>query len=156
MQWFRRKNDRDPAAVNGAGDAGGAVGAHEAGDDVVAHGAMSGAAPPAAGQAASLDPERLREAIVERLRTVYDPEIPVNIYDIGLIYGLDVDPEGRVRIRMTLTSPMCPVAESLPIEVENKVAGLPGVADVALDLVWDPPWTPAMMTEEARLLLNIG
>ena len=112
--------------------------------------------PVPAASAAAVDPERLREAIVERLRSVYDPEIPVNIYEIGLIYGLDVEPSGKVGIRMTLTSPMCPVAESLPIEVENKVAGLPGVTDVSLELVWDPPWTPAMMSEEARLLLNIG
>jgi FeS assembly SUF system protein len=99
--------------------------------------------------------EPLRDAIVEVLRTVYDPEIPVNIYEIGLIYQLDVDAEGKVGIRMTLTSPMCPVAETLPPEVETKIAGVAGVRDVKLDLVWDPPWTPSMMSEEARLLLNI-
>ena len=117
---------------------------------------VTGAAPAAAVSPATVDPEKLRETIVERLRTVYDPEIPVNIYEIGLIYGLDIEPQGQVHIRMTLTSPMCPVAESLPIEVENKVASLPGVTSVGLELVWDPPWTPAMMSEEARLLLNIG
>ncbi len=141
MQWFRRKSDGEPVTAE----------AHAGGPEVPAGGA------PAAGSGApSVDAERLREAIVERLRTVYDPEIPVNIYEIGLIYGLDVEPDGRVRIRMTLTSPMCPVAESLPIEVENKVGAVPGVTDVKLELVWDPPWTPAMMSEEARLLLNIG
>jgi FeS assembly SUF system protein len=97
----------------------------------------------------------LRDAIVEVLRTVYDPEIPVNIYEIGLVYNLDVDAEGEVGIRMTLTSPMCPVAETLPPEVQAKVASVPGVRDVKLDLVWEPPWTPSMMSEEARLLLNI-
>jgi FeS assembly SUF system protein len=102
------------------------------------------------------DPAALREHIVEVLKTIYDPEIPVNIYEIGLVYDLDVSPAGEVAIRMTLTSPMCPVAESLPPEVENKVASVPGVAAVKLDLVWDPPWTPSMMSEEARLLLNIG
>jgi FeS assembly SUF system protein len=84
------------------------------------------------------------------LRTVFDPEIPVNIYEIGLIYELNVSPEGDVAIRMTLTSPMCPVAETLPPEVENKVAAVPGVRDVKLDLVWEPAWTPSMMSEDAR------
>jgi FeS assembly SUF system protein len=119
---------------------------------------VSAAAPRAASGAASgpTDAGALRDAIVEVLRTVYDPEIPVNIYEIGLIYQLDVSPKGEVSVRMTLTSPMCPVAESLPPEVEAKIAGVPGVTDVKLDLVWEPPWTPAMMSEEARLLLNIG
>jgi FeS assembly SUF system protein len=103
-----------------------------------------------------VDPERLREAIIDVLRTVYDPEIPVNIYEIGLVYQLDVTPHGEVTVQMTLTSPMCPVAESLPPEVEAKIAAVQGVTDVKLDLVWDPPWNPSMMSEEARLLLNIG
>ena len=97
----------------------------------------------------------LRQDIVDALRSIYDPEIPVNIYDIGLIYEIDVQPEGRVDIRMTLTSPMCPVAESLPPEVQAKVAAVDGVADCNVDLVWEPTWTPAMMSEDARLLLNI-
>lgn len=142
MQWFRRKSDGEPAgSADGAADSAGSV---------------PPATPIPAPAAIQVDVEQLRETIVERLRTVYDPEIPVNIYEIGLIYGIDIEPDGRVQIRMTLTSPMCPVAESLPIEVENKVAALPGVAGVGLELVWDPPWTPAMMSEEARLLLNIG
>ncbi len=97
----------------------------------------------------------LRQAIVDALRSIYDPEIPVNIYDIGLIYEIDLQPEGRIDIRMTLTSPMCPVAESLPPEVQAKVAAVDGVADCNIDLVWEPAWTPAMMSEDARLLLNI-
>jgi FeS assembly SUF system protein len=98
----------------------------------------------------------LRENIIAAMRTVFDPEIPVNIYDIGLIYELNIDPNGHVGVKMTLTSPMCPAAESLPPEVERKVASVPGVTDVTLDLVWEPTWGPAMMSEDAKLLLNIG
>jgi FeS assembly SUF system protein len=100
------------------------------------------------------DRERVRSAVVDVLKTVYDPEIPVDIWELGLIYDLDVDEGGGVRIRMTLTSPMCPVAETLPPEVEAKARGVPGVSDVKLDLVWDPPWSPSMMSEAARLELN--
>ena len=117
---------------------------------------MEPAAPSATAAGDPVDPEQLRESIVETLRTIFDPEIPVNIHEIGLIYGLDIDPGGRVGIRMTLTSPMCPVAESLPKEVEQKVQALPGVSDVVVDVVWDPPWTPQMMSEDARLLLGMG
>ena len=102
------------------------------------------------------DTEKLKSDIVEMLRTIFDPEIPVNIHEIGLIYGLDVEPDGSVHIRMTLTSPMCPVAETLPPEVEAKVASVPGVREVVVDVVWDPPWTPQMMSEDARLLLGIS
>ena len=101
-----------------------------------------------------VDPERLKQDVVDVLRTIYDPEIPVNIYEIGLIYDLGVDPSGRVDIRMTLTSPLCPVAESLPPEVEAKINAVPGVNGVTLDLVWDPPWNPDMMSEEAKLDLG--
>ena len=104
------------------------------------------------------EPPRTREEIegdvIEALRTVYDPEIPVNIYELGLVYGIDVDPEGRVQIRLTLTSPMCPVAGSLPPEVEAKVAGITGVRASTVELVWDPPWNPSMMSEAARLELG--
>jgi len=96
-----------------------------------------------------------REAIVAALRTVYDPEIPVDIYELGLIYEVEVDDESAVQITMTLTSPMCPVAETLPPEVETKVRGVEGVEDVVLDLVWDPPWTPDMMSEAAKLDLGM-
>ena len=98
----------------------------------------------------------LRENIIAAMRTVFDPEIPVNIYDIGLIYELNIEPNGHVGVKMTLTSPMCPAAESLPPEVERKVASVHGVTDVTLDLVWEPTWSPAMMSEDAKLLLNIG
>ena len=99
-------------------------------------------------------PEQIRSALVDVLKTVYDPEIPVDIWELGLIYDLDVDDDGAVSIRMTLTSPMCPVAETLPPEVEAKAKSVAGVSDVKLDLVWDPPWSPSMMSEAARLELN--
>lgn len=100
-------------------------------------------------------PEPLRQAIVDALRSVYDPEIPVNIYDIGLIYDVAIDAEQRVKIAMTLTSPTCPAAESLPPEVQAKVASVDGVNQVDIDLVWEPIWTPVMMSEDARLILNV-
>jgi FeS assembly SUF system protein len=99
--------------------------------------------------------EDLREKIVEVLQTCFDPEIPVNIYELGLIYGIDVTPAGEVSITMTLTSPMCPVAGSLPIEVETKVRAVEGVSNARVDVVWDPPWTPEKMSEAAKLQLNM-
>ena len=99
--------------------------------------------------------DEMRGRIVEVLKTIYDPEIPVDIYALGLIYDIDVEEDGSVDIRMTLTTPMCPVAESLPREVEVKVRAVPGVSSVKLDLVWDPPWTPDRMSEAARLQLNL-
>jgi FeS assembly SUF system protein len=107
---------------------------------------------------APLTPERIeeiRKLVVESLKTVYDPEIPVDIYELGLVYDIDISPEGRVEIRMTLTSPGCPVAESLPREVELKTAAIEGVSEVRIELVWDPPWTPDRMSEAARLELNL-
>ena len=97
----------------------------------------------------------MRERIIEQLKTVYDPEIPVDIYELGLIYDVAVDEQGQVAIRMTLTSPMCPAAEMLPPEVESKARGVEGVASVSLDLVWDPPWTPDRMSEAAKLDLGM-
>ena len=103
--------------------------------------------------------QRSREAIeadvVEALRTVFDPEIPVNIYELGLIYNIDVRDDRSVEVRLTLTSPMCPVAGSLPPEVEAKVAEIPGVRAASVDLVWDPPWNPSMMSEAAKLELGM-
>ncbi|HEU5180802.1 MAG TPA: SUF system Fe-S cluster assembly protein [Candidatus Polarisedimenticolia bacterium] len=97
----------------------------------------------------------LEKQVVDVLRTCYDPEIPVNIYELGLIYKVDVAPAGAVRVTMTLTSPMCPVAGSLPPEVEAKIRNVPGVTDAKVDVVWEPPWTPAMMSEAAKLQLNM-
>lgn len=103
----------------------------------------------------SIERSLLRNEVVEALREVYDPELPINIYDLGLIYELDVDEEAGVRIVMTLTSPMCPVAESLPAEVEEAARQVPGVARVDLELTWDPPFSIEMMSEEARLTLGL-
>jgi FeS assembly SUF system protein len=89
--------------------------------------------------------------VIEVLKTVRDPELPVNIYEMGLIYAVEVNPENVVTIRMTLTTPMCPVADILPREVEAKVKAIHGVKDAKVDLVWDPPWTPERMSEAARL-----
>lgn len=97
----------------------------------------------------------LYEAVIEALREIYDPEIPVNIYDLGLIYGVDISPEGDVMVTMTLTTPHCPVAESMPGEVELRVSSVPGVRDAEVNLVWDPPWGPDKMTDEARLELGM-
>jgi FeS assembly SUF system protein len=104
---------------------------------------------------ASSGAESIRERIVEQLRTVFDPEIPVNIYELGLIYEVKVEEDGRTLIRMTLTTPMCPAAEVLPPEVETKARAVPGVTAVELDLVWDPPWNPEMMSEAAKLDLGM-
>ena len=97
----------------------------------------------------------IKQRVVDVLKTVYDPEIPVDIYELGLVYDVNVEESGAVAIRMTLTSPMCPVAESLPPEVEEKVRGVAGVSDVKIDLVWDPPWSPSLMSEAARLELGM-
>ena len=99
--------------------------------------------------------EETGREIIEALRTVYDPEIPVNIYELGLIYKIDIEDDDRVLVEMTLTSPHCPVAETLPGEVEQKVAGVDGVSGCEVKVVWDPPWNPAMMTEEAQLELGM-
>jgi FeS assembly SUF system protein len=92
--------------------------------------------------------------VVEALQSVYDPEIPVNIYDLGLIYDVDVDDNGAVSIEMTLTSPACPVAGTLPGEVEARVRDVPGVSDVEVELVWEPSWSPERMSEVAKLELG--
>ena len=97
----------------------------------------------------------LEAKVIETLQTCYDPEIPVNIYELGLIYQVQVDPAGEVNIRMTLTSPSCPAAGSLPPEVEDKVRAIPGVTNASVEVVWDPTWTPSMMSEAARLQLGL-
>ena len=97
----------------------------------------------------------LKDQVVSALRKVYDPEMPVNIYELGLVYDCDVDADGHVFIRMTLTAPNCPVAGSLPAQVENAARAVPGVTDVKLELVFDPPWTKARMSEAAKLALGI-
>ena len=96
----------------------------------------------------------LRDQVVDVLKTCYDPEIPVDIYELGLIYKIDVDDVGKVAVDMTLTSPACPVAGTLPPEVEQKISRLDGVSNVRVDLVWDPPWNPDRMSEAAKLKLG--
>ncbi len=98
---------------------------------------------------------RLESLVWDRLKTCYDPEIPVNIYDLGLIYESKVEPSGIVSVKMTLTAPGCPAAGTLPGEVEDKIRGLPGVTDVKVDVVWDPPWNKEMMSEAAKLQLGL-
>lgn len=98
--------------------------------------------------------DALGEKIIEALRTIYDPEIPVNIFELGLIYKIDVEDDNRVKVDMTLTSPHCPVAEILPEEVRQKVYAVDGVTDAEVGVVWDPPWNPSMMSEEAQLELG--
>ncbi|WP_242096381.1 SUF system Fe-S cluster assembly protein [Sphingomonas sp. CROZ-RG-20F-R02-07] len=97
----------------------------------------------------------LYEAVVEALKEIYDPEIPVNIYELGLIYGVDVTQDGHAAVTMTLTTPHCPVAESMPAEVELRVSAVPGIATAEVALVWDPPWDPQKMSDEAKLELGM-
>lgn len=98
---------------------------------------------------------QLEGEIINVIKTIFDPEIPVNVYDLGLIYEIDVNEEGKARIVMTLTSPNCPVAESLPEEVHDKVSAIDGITSVDLNLTFDPPWTKDMLTEEALLELGL-
>ena len=97
----------------------------------------------------------LYEAVIAALKEIYDPEIPVNIYDLGLIYGVDIDADGHALVTMTLTTPLCPVAESMPGEVELRVGSVPGVGVAEVNLVWDPPWDPQKMSDEAKLELGM-
>ncbi|MEM7409880.1 MAG: iron-sulfur cluster assembly protein [Myxococcota bacterium] len=120
---------------------------------------------PEANEPAGLDHDTIVEApdalktvgdeIIQQLKTVYDPEIPVDIFELGLIYKVKLDDAGGAAIKMTLTSPMCPAAEELPPEVETKARNVEGVTSVVLDLVWDPPWNPQMMSEAAKLELGM-
>lgn len=97
----------------------------------------------------------LEQKVIDVLRTVYDPEIPVNIYELGLVYRIRIEPPDQVYIKMTLTSPQCPVAESLPVEVESKIKSMDGVSFVNVEIVWEPQWTPDMMSEAAKLELGM-
>ena len=99
--------------------------------------------------------DRLSDGIIAGIKTVYDPEIPADIYELGLIYKIDIGDDGAVKIDMSLTSPNCPSAQELPIMVENAVASVPGVKEAKVEVVWDPPWDPSRMSDEARLVLNM-
>ncbi|MEI7804809.1 MAG: SUF system Fe-S cluster assembly protein [Hyphomicrobiales bacterium] len=109
--------------------------------------------------AASALPEaelsRLTDEIVTAIKTVYDPEIPADIYELGLIYKIDIADDRSVKVDMSLTSPNCPSAQELPVMVQNAVSSVPGVGPVKVDVVWDPPWDPSRMTDEARVVLNM-
>ena len=98
---------------------------------------------------------KLKDKVVAEIKKIYDPEIPVNIYELGLIYDVTVDENNKVYVKMTLTTPNCPVAESLPNEVKNSIKEIKEVNEVDLDLVWDPPWNKSMMSEAAKLELNL-
>ena len=106
-------------------------------------------------EGAAASQEELREQVVEAIKTVYDPEIPVNIYVLGLIYRVEVNEAREGQIDKTLTSPNCPAAQSMPAEVEQKTRSIPGVGEVTIDVVWDPPWGPEHMSEAARLELGV-
>lgn len=97
----------------------------------------------------------LYEQVIDALKEIYDPEIPVNIYDLGLIYHVEITPDHHARVKMTLTTPHCPVAESMPGEVELRVGSVPGIGDAEVELVWDPPWDPQRMSDEAKLELGM-
>jgi FeS assembly SUF system protein len=97
----------------------------------------------------------LYESVIQALKEIYDPEIPVNIYDLGLIYGVDITADGHASVQMTLTTPHCPVAESMPGEVELRVGSVPGIGHAEVNLVWDPPWDPQKMTDDAKLELGM-
>ena len=111
--------------------------------------------PPSVSLSSVAPDDTLLNRVIAGVREVYDPEIPLNIYDLGLIYRIDISEESHIAIDMTLTSPMCPVAGSLPGEVEMAARGVDGVSDVVIELVWDPPWGPEVMSEAARLELGI-
>jgi FeS assembly SUF system protein len=102
----------------------------------------------------NIDKKKIEQDVIEELKAIYDPEIPVNIFDLGMIYEINVDDDGIVYVKMTLTAPNCPVAETLPMQVKERLMALPSLRGVSLELVWDPPWNIDMMSDEAKLLLG--
>jgi FeS assembly SUF system protein len=161
--WGREKKAGDEGERNEGGQPTGAMTSSEVATEMIATAetletpaAASASSESVAGDPdVSDDPVRIRDRIIAVLKTVYDPEIPVDIYELGLVYGVEVTDDAEVHVTMTLTTPMCPVAETLPPEVEEKVRNVMGVKDVTLDLVWDPPWSIEMMSDAARLELNL-
>lgn len=121
----------------------------------MAEGEMMNTAADTGNPAATNNDPELHAKIIDAIRTVYDPEIPVNIYELGLIYDLQVQPDGIVKIQMTLTAPSCPEAGAIPPRVESAVAAVPGVSGVAVDLVWEPQWNPDRMSDAAKLQLGM-
>jgi len=107
------------------------------------------------GETPPATPKVSEDAIITMLKTVFDPEIPVDIYELGLIYAVEIEDDGKVKVEMTLTTPSCPSAQELPSQVEESVRMVPGVTDVNVEVVWDPPWDQGRMSEDARLALNM-
>ena len=102
-----------------------------------------------------LEKQVLELKVLDALQTCYDPEIPVNIYELGLVYGIEISDSSEVLVKMTLTAPNCPVAASLPVEVESKISAIEGIKSAKVDIVWDPPWNPGKMSESAKLELGM-
>jgi FeS assembly SUF system protein len=123
--------------------------------ELQATGSQAAASAPPVLDPSQLTTEQLKHRCVEACRSVYDPEIPVNIYELGLIYEVAVDEQRNVKVRMTLTSPACPAAQELPLEVRGRIAVIPGVNDVEVDVVFDPPWSPANMSEAAKVQMGM-
>ncbi|MEN0073920.1 MAG: SUF system Fe-S cluster assembly protein [Paracraurococcus sp.] len=123
-------------------------------DTAATHGAAHGAWTPE-GETPPAAPKLEEDAVVSMLKTVFDPEIPVDIFELGLIYAVEIADDGKVKIEMTLTTPSCPSAQELPSQVEEAVRLAPGVTDVEVEVVWDPPWDQSRMSEDARLALNM-
>lgn len=147
LEWISRKLSSVPAATQEA-----AQGVSQETAQVVMQEPAPVREKPPADPVSRLD---LEARVVEAVRMVYDPEIPVNIYEMGLVYDLQISPEGDVDIKMTLTAPSCPEAEYIPGRVEASVRGVEGVKNVKIELVWEPPWSPARMSEAAKLQLGI-
>jgi FeS assembly SUF system protein len=124
-------------------------------DDMASRDTMSAAETPAASAIPQDEMDRITDALIAAFKTVFDPEIPVDVYELGLIYKVDIDDDRKVDIEMTLTAPGCPVAGDMPGWIENAAKTVEGVADVEVRLTFDPPWTPARMSDEARLALNM-
>lgn len=103
----------------------------------------------------SQEEQLLKDQVISMLKTCFDPEIPANIYELGMVYNIAIDDQKNVKIKMTLTSPNCPAIESLPQDIQNKINSIPGINKTEIELVWDPPWTPEKMSEEAKLQLNM-
>jgi FeS assembly SUF system protein len=116
---------------------------------------MQDSMPSSERDATAIDGAQIEANVIAALRTIYDPEIPVNIYDLGLVYGLDISAEGKVDIRMTLTAPGCPVAATFPGMVEQRIYEVPGVDEVRVELVWEPAWNPERLSEAAKLQLGL-